>query len=71
MYNKKNIFSTFVKNIKNTVFFKGWKFFMNYKILNIKGALLDTQQLEDYLRKIASGHVLQDKLINTHTNSGD
>ncbi len=23
---------------------------MNYKILNIKGALLDTQQLEDYLR---------------------
>lgn len=34
---------------------------MNYKILNIKGALLDTQQLEDYLRKIASGHVLQDK----------
>lgn len=34
---------------------------MNYKILNIKGALLDTQQLEDYLRKIASGHILQDK----------
>lgn len=34
---------------------------MNYKILNIKGALLDTQQLEDYLRKIASRHVLQDK----------
>ena len=34
---------------------------MDYKILNIKGALLDTQQLEDYLRKIASGHVLQDK----------
>ena len=34
---------------------------MDYKILNIKGALLDTQQLKDYLRKIASGHVLQDK----------
>lgn len=34
---------------------------MDYKILNIKGALLDTQQLEDYLRKIASGHILQDK----------
>ncbi len=39
---------------------------MNYKILNIKGALLDTQQLEDYLRKIASGHVLQDK-FNKYT----
>jgi len=61
LYNKKNIFSTFVKNIKNTYSLRGWKFFMNYKILNIKGALLDTQQLEDYLRKIASGHVLQDK----------
>ena len=34
---------------------------MDYKILNIKGELLYTQQLEDYLRKIASGHVLQDK----------
>ena len=34
---------------------------MNYKILNIKGALLDTQRLEDYQRKIASGHVLQEK----------
>ena len=34
---------------------------MDYKILNIKGALLDTQQLENYLRKIASGHILQDK----------
>ncbi len=34
---------------------------MEYKILNIKGALLDIHQLEDYLRKIASGHILKDK----------
>lgn len=31
------------------------------KILNIKGALLDKQQLENYLEKIASDHVLQNK----------
>lgn len=30
------------------------------KVLNIKGALLDKHQLEDYLEKIASDHVLQD-----------
>lgn len=34
---------------------------MEYRILNIKGALLDIHQLEDYLRKIASGHLLKDK----------
>lgn len=31
------------------------------KILNIKGALLDKYQLENYLEKIASDHILQDK----------
>ena len=31
------------------------------KILNIKGALLDKYQLENYLEKMASDHVLQDK----------
>lgn len=31
------------------------------KILNIKGALLDKEQLESYLEKIASDHVLQEK----------
>ena len=31
------------------------------KILNIKGALLDEYQLENYLEKIASDHILQDK----------
>ena len=30
------------------------------KILNIKGALLDEYQLENYLEKIASDHILQD-----------
>ena len=31
------------------------------KILNIKGALLDKYQLENYLEKMASDHVLQDR----------
>lgn len=31
------------------------------KILNIKGALLDGYQLENYLEKMASDHILQDK----------
>ncbi len=31
------------------------------KILNIKGAVLDEEQLENYLEKIASDHVLQEK----------
>ena len=31
------------------------------KVLNIKGALLDKHQLENYLEKIASDHVLQNK----------
>ena len=31
------------------------------KVLNIKGALLDEYQLENYLEKIASDHVLDDK----------
>ena len=31
------------------------------KILNIKGAVLDEYQLENYLEKIASDHILQDK----------
>lgn len=31
------------------------------KVLNIKGALLDKYQLENYLEKIASDHVLQDQ----------
>ena len=31
------------------------------KILNIKGALLDKEQLESYLEKIASDHVLQER----------
>ena len=29
------------------------------KFLNIKGALLDQNQLENYLKKIASEHILQ------------
>ena len=33
----------------------------DYKVLNIKGALLDKVQLENYLEKIASDHVLQIK----------
>ncbi len=32
-----------------------------YRVLNIKGALLDKQQLEKYLEKIASDHILQNK----------
>ncbi len=31
------------------------------KVLNIKGALLDEYQLENYLEKIASDHILEDK----------
>ncbi len=31
------------------------------KVLNIKGALLDENQLENYLEKIASDHILKDK----------
>ena len=31
------------------------------KFLNIKGALLDQNQLENYLEKIASEHILQKK----------
>ena len=31
------------------------------KVLNIKGAVLDEYQLENYLEKIASDHILQDK----------
>ena len=31
------------------------------KILNIKGALLDKYQLDNYLQKIASDHILQEK----------
>ena len=34
---------------------------MEYKILNIKGALLDKVQLENYLEKIASDHILKRK----------
>lgn len=40
---------------------KEWSFLKLVKILNIKGALLDRYQLEHYLEKIASDHVLQDK----------
>ena len=40
---------------------KEWSFLKLVKILNIKGALLDRYQLENYLEKIASDHVLQDK----------
>ena len=31
------------------------------KRLNIKGAILDKSQLEDYLEKIASDHILTEK----------
>lgn len=31
------------------------------KVLNIKGAVLDEYQLENYLEKLASDHILQDK----------
>ena len=31
------------------------------KVLNLKGALLDEYQLENYLEKIASDHILQNK----------
>ena len=33
----------------------------DYKILNIKGTLLDKVQLESYLEKIASDNILQAK----------
>lgn len=33
----------------------------NKKVLNIQGAVLDKYQLESYLKKIASDHVLKDK----------
>ena len=33
----------------------------NYKNLNIKGTMLDKNQLENYLEKVASDHVLQNK----------
>ena len=33
----------------------------DYKILNIKGALLDKNQLENYLEKIASDYAIQPK----------
>ena len=39
---------------------KEWSFLKLAKVLNIKGALLDKYQLESYLEKIASDHVLQD-----------
>lgn len=40
---------------------KEWSFLKLVKILNIKGALLDKYQLENYLEKMASDHVLQEK----------
>ena len=33
----------------------------SYKFLNIKGAVLDKNQLEKYLEKLASDHVLKEK----------
>ena len=32
-----------------------------YKNLNIKGTVLDKDQLEDYMEKIASDHILKQK----------
>ena len=32
-----------------------------YKILNINGAVLDKNQLENYLQKIASDHILTNR----------
>lgn len=37
---------------------KEWNFKMEYKTLNIKGAILSQNQLENYLEKIASDHNL-------------
>ena len=33
----------------------------DYKILNIKGVLLDKNQLENYLQKLASDNILKNK----------
>ena len=46
--------------LKNT-YQEEWIFLKLAKILNIKGALLDKYQLENYLEKMASDHVLQEK----------
>ena len=40
---------------------QGVEFLKDYKILNIKGTLLDKVQLESYLEKIASDNILQAK----------
>ena len=32
-----------------------------YRVLNIKGAVLDKYQIEQYLEKIASDHILKEK----------
>lgn len=40
---------------------KEWNFLREYKVLNINGAVLEKNQLEEYLKKIASDHVLQNK----------
>ena len=37
--------------------------------LNIRGALLDTNQLKDYLEKIASDHIIQKESDNRKLNS--
>lgn len=45
--------------IKNS-FPKEWNFLKVERVLNIKGTLLDQYQLENYLEKIASDHILMD-----------
>ena len=46
---------------KRKIHNKEWSVLKAMKILNIKGAILDKNQLETYLEKLASDHVLQDQ----------
>lgn len=51
--------STFGKTKAKIHSFRRSGSFLNNKILNIKGAVLDRYQLENYLEKVASDHLLQ------------
>ena len=51
-------FPLFTNNIFINVC-KEWSFLKNLRNLNIKGTVLDKFQLENYMEKMASDHILQ------------
>lgn len=59
--NKNSINFPHLANNMCKTFAKEWKIFnmKNYRSLNIKGAVLDKNQLENYMEKMASDHILQ------------